>query len=119
MDNGTKEKLFDKIDALKDEVHSIAKDVIEVRETQKRHYDLNAADHVNLNGEIAEIKVSMATMDGKIDNLESGHHEQESILHQRKGERRIFSGIFQTVLAIIGSGAVLGGIWWIVNQLLK
>ena len=118
MDNGTKSKLFDKIDGLKDEVHEIAKGMIEVRETQKRHYELNESDHNNLTGEIAEIKECMDKMDDKIDTLEAGHHAQETVIQRRVGERKVFGSIFQLVLAVIGSGAVLGGLAWFVKSFL-
>ena len=116
MDNGITQRLFDKIEELKNEVHQVAKDLIEVKGAQTRHYELNERDHINLTGELAGMKETISALNSKIDSLEEGHHEQQAVLEQRKGVRKVFGGMWQFLLALAGSGAILGGLGWLVKH---
>ena len=53
----------------------------------------------------------------KVRKLQEGHTDQEAVLNVRQGSLYAWGKIFQIVLAFIGSGAVAGGIVWLIIKL--
>ena len=105
MSNGTKTKLFEKIDDLKSEIHDVKLDVAVIKERQERHYEQNETEHNQLRADVVDIKES-------IDNLEEGHHEQEKDIEKGKF---VFGGIWQVIIAAAGGGLIV----WLIKELLN
>ena len=99
--NGYQSKVLEILSEIKDEVHQIDKDVIQVKETQKHHYDLNQTDHNNM--------VSMITsIQDELKSLQEVDAEQDKTIAQAKGAKSMLGWIIASGIALLAAvGTIL------------
>ena len=108
----TTQRLFEKLDTLKDVINEVKTDVAVIKEKQSKHYELNDKEHQNMVSIIADTKIEVDDIKEEISGLKEGHDEQQSVLDVR-------TGIHKAVWWIVGGvGAFFaGGAGWILSQL--
>ena len=109
-DNTTIAKIFEKIDKLTETTSAIQVDLATVKERQASFMKQNDMEHNQLTAMVADIKT-------ELDEIRDKDSEQDVVLNQRAGQHKVFGSLFQIVLAVISSGAVLGGIGLLIKLL--
>ena len=117
----TIQRLFEKLDTLKDVVNEVKIDVATIKEKQSKHYELNDREHQNMVSLIADTKTEVDAVKEEITDLKEGHDEQQSALDERegerKGERRILARGWELLIALIAGGALLAIGKWLIDRL--
>lgn len=101
----TTNRLFEKLDELKDDLHDVSERLARVEENQQSHYKDNDNQHNQMVSNIAEMKTEVHEVAERID-------EVESALDKRSGEHKVFGGIWHLVITLIAGGGLvtIGGI---------
>ena len=89
----TTQRIFEKLDELKDELHEVSNRLTKVEENQKNHYKDNDRQHNEMTSNIVELK----------DRI----NEVESVLDKRAGERKVFGNGWQLILTLLSGAALL------------
>ena len=101
----TIQRLFEKLDTLKDVVNEVKIDVATIKSNQSKHYELNDKEHQNMVAIIADTKTEVDDIKEDISGLKEGHDEQQSVLDVRQGMHKIVWWILGGVGAFIAGGA--------------
>ena len=108
----TIERLFDKLEDLKDVVNAVKIDVATIKSNQSKHYELNDREHQNMVSLIADTKTEVDGIKEEISGLKEGHDDQQEVLNKRDGMHSVISWIIR------GLGAFcVGGAGWFLAKL--
>ena len=105
----TIERIFEKLDTLKDVVNEVKIDVATIKEKQSKHYELNDKEHQNMVSIIADTKSEVDDIKEEISGLKEGHDDQQEVLNKRDGMHIVILWILRGV----GAFAVGGAGWFL------
>ena len=101
----TTQRLFEKLDILKDVINDVKIDVATIKTNQSKHYELNDKEHQNMVSIIADTKVEVDDIKEEISGLKKGHDTQQKVLDTRSGMNTVLLWILRGVGAFSVGGA--------------
>lgn len=105
----TIQRLFEKLDTLKDVVNAVKIDVATIKSNQSKHYELNEKEHQNMVSLIADTKIEVDDIKQEISGLKEGHDNQQEVLNKRDG----MHSVILWILRGLGAFAVGGAGWFL------